>query len=169
MPPAPPIDRPRRPPAAARLLAAWERAPRFVRNAAISLPTFLLDLALLYLLVRRAHVDYLIATTVSFLVANGLGYFLARWLVFAGTRRGVRAGLVYFLAIAALSAFALTPLMWLAVSVLHVEIILARVGAASIVGVGAYLLNLMVNFRVARPRGPPRRIGLRRASDHGVP
>jgi hypothetical protein len=41
--------------------------PRFFRNVAISLPMFLVDLGLLYVLVRRAHVEYLTATAVSFL------------------------------------------------------------------------------------------------------
>ena len=62
-----------------RILAARGQAPRFARNAAISLPTFLLDLGLLALLVRHAHVGYLAATIISFLVANGLNYFLG-WL-----------------------------------------------------------------------------------------
>lgn len=129
---------------------AWGLAPRFVRNVAISLPTFLLDLGLLYLLVRRGHLDYLAATIVAFLIANGLSYFLARWLVFHGTQRGLRAGLVYFLAIAALSAGAVIALMWLFVSVFHFEVILSRIGAAMVTGIGGYLANLLVNFRVAR-------------------
>jgi len=132
---------------------ARSQAPRFARNAAISLPTFLFDLGLLFLLVRRAHLDYLVATVVAFLVANGFSYFLARWLVFAGTKRGLRAGLVYFLAIAAVSAFTVTLLMWLSVSVLHFDVILSRIAASSFVGLGGYLLNLMVNFRVARTPG----------------
>ena len=123
----------------------------------ISLPTFLTDLGLLFLLVRYAHLNYLVATVVAFLAINGLSYFLARWLVFAGTKRGVRVGLVYFLAIAALSAFALMPLMWLCVSVFHVDVILSRIVTASIVGVGGYMLNLMFNFRVARVQCAPQR------------
>ena len=145
-----------------RLFVAWCQAPRFARNVAISLPTFLFDLGLLFLLVRRTHLDYLVATVVAFLVANGLSYFLARRLVFAGTKRGLSAGLLYFLAIAVLSAFAVAVLMWLSVSVFHFEVILSRIGAASIVGVGGYLLNLMLNFRVARTQGAPPRLGLQR-------
>jgi putative flippase GtrA len=144
----------------ARLAAAWAQAPRFVRNAAISLPTFLIDLGLLFLLVRWAHVAYLVATIIAFLVANGLSYFLARRLVFGETQRGVRSGLLYFLAIATLSALALTPLMWLCVSVFHIDFILSRIATASLVGVGGYLLNLMVNFRVGRTKRAPRRLGL---------
>ncbi len=140
-----------------RALAAWGQAPRFFRNAAISLPTFLIDLGLLFVLVRRAHLHYLVATIAAFLFANGLGYFLARWLVFMETKRGVRAGLVYFLAIAALSALALTPLMWVFVSLLHVDVIVSRIVSAAIVGVGGYLLNLLFNFRVAGRPGAPRR------------
>lgn len=155
MPSDPLTEPPRRPAGLTRAFEAWGKVPRFARNAAISLPTFLLDLGLLFLLVRRAHLDYLLATVVSFLIANGLSYFLARWLVVVGTKRGMRAGFVYFLVIAALSAFAVTGLMWLAVSVFHFEVISSRIGAAGFVGIGGYLLNLLLNFRVARAQGAP--------------
>jgi putative flippase GtrA len=137
-----------------RLFAMWAAAPRFLRNAAISGPMFGLDLALLALLVRRAHVDYLAATIAAFLVANGLSYFLARWLVFAGTTRGVRSGFVWFLSIAALAALAVTALMWLFVGVLHIDVIVSRIAAAVVTGVGGYLMNLMLNFRVAHRTDP---------------
>jgi putative flippase GtrA len=150
--PSPPIEDPSRSRALqARALLVWEHAPRFVRNAATSLPTFLLDLGLLFLLVRFARMDYLLATIASFVVANGLGYFMSRWLVFGETTRGVRIGLVYFLAIAAVSAFALTPLMWVGVSLLHIDVVVSRIIASVVVGVGSYLANLTFNFRVARP------------------
>jgi putative flippase GtrA len=142
--------------------AAWSRTPRFIRNALISLPTFLLDLGLLVLLVQRLHTDYRLATLLAFLLANGLSYLLARRLVFAGTRRSVKSGLVYFLAIAAAAALALTPMMWLLVGVFHIEFILSRIVAAVLLGIGGYLLNLTVNFRVAgvassAAQGPPPR------------
>jgi len=111
---------------------------------------FLVDLGLLYVLVRRAHLHYLTATIAAYLVTNAVTYFLARRLVFEETRRGVRAGLVYFLSIGAVSAFALTPLMWLFVEVFHIDVIVSRIVAAGVTGVCGYLLNLTVNFRVAR-------------------
>ena len=162
MPPRSTTEHSRRRSEPSRFHVAWVQAPRFARNVAVSSPTFLFDLGLLFLLVRRAHLDYLVATVVSFLIAHGLSYFLARWLVFAGTKRGLSAGLLYFLAIAVLSAFAVTALMWLSVSVLHFEVIFSRIAAASIVGVGGYLLNLMVNFRVARTQVEAPRLGLQR-------
>ncbi len=135
----------------------WGRAPRFARNAAISFPTFLVDLGLLFVLARRAHVDYLLATVISFLLANAMSYFLARRLVFAETKRGMAAGLLYFLAIAATCVCALTAMMWLFVDALHIDIILSRIATAAIVGVGGYLVNLLVNFRVGRMQRALRR------------
>jgi putative flippase GtrA len=135
-----------------QITARWTKTPRFVRNGLISLPTFLIDLAMLYGLVRRLHLDYRLATILAFLVANGLSYLLARRLVFEGSRRGWKSGFVYFLGIAALSAFTLTPLMWLFVEGLHIEFVVSRVVAAAIVGVGGYLLNLVFNFRIAADR-----------------
>jgi putative flippase GtrA len=139
-----------------RVSEAWGRTPRFFRNVAISLPTFLIDLSLLYVLVQLFHLEYLASTVISYLIANVLAYFLQRRLVFADTKRSVRLGLVYFLAIATVSALALTPLMWLFVSRFHIEIIVSRIAAASIVGFGGYLLNLVFNFRVARPEDSAR-------------
>ena len=136
---------------------AWGAAPRFFRNAAISFPTFLLDLGLLFLLTQRVHLNYLLATVLSFLISNGLNYFLARRLVFTGTKRGLRAGLVYFLVIAALAAVTLTPLMWLLAGVCHLDVLLSRTIAAIIVGVGGYLMNLVLNFRVGGSKTSPAR------------
>jgi hypothetical protein len=45
-----------------QISACWTETPRFVRNVLISLPTFLIDLALLYLLVRRLLPDDRLAT-----------------------------------------------------------------------------------------------------------
>lgn len=134
---------------ASQVSVLWEQIPRFLRNALISLPTFLGDLGLLVVLVRYLHLDYLLATIIAFLAANLLSYLLARRLVFAGSRRGLEAGCVYFLAIAALSALMLTPLMWVLVGVFHFDYLLSRILAAGIVGVGGYSLNLIFNFRVA--------------------
>jgi putative flippase GtrA len=82
---------------------------------------------------------------------------VARWLVFEGAQRGVRAGLLHFLAIAALSVLAVTVLMWVSVSVLHMDVILSRIISAAVVGVGGYLLNLVFNIRVAGKGNAPRR------------
>ncbi len=138
-----------------RVFEVREEILRFLRNVAISLPTFLVDLGLLYLLVHEAHVEYLAATVASFLASHVLSYFLARWFVFSGTRRGVNVGLVYFMVIASLAAFVLTLLMWLFVTVFHLEIMFSRIASASITGVGGYLLNLIFNFRVAGIARPP--------------
>ena len=132
-----------------RLGQVWNATPRFVRNVAVSAPMFLVDLVLLYGLVHYAHTEYLIATVLAFLATNGVSYFLARRLVFRGTRRGVKAGLVYFLAIAGASALALTPFMWLFVSVLHLNVVISRIATSIIVGLAGYAVNLVFNFRLA--------------------
>ena len=138
-----------------RIGEAWNATPRFLRNVAISLPMFIVDLAMLYGLVHYTHMQYLVATIVTFLTANAISYFLARRLVFLETQRGLKAGLVYFLAIATLSALAITPLMWLFVTVFHIDVILSRVVTASSVGLAGYVLNLVFNFRVSdRPESP---------------
>jgi putative flippase GtrA len=131
-----------------RILEHWRRLPRFARNALISLPTFLFDLVLLVLLVQWLHMAYVAATVAAFIATNVLSYFLARWLVFTESRRGLRSGLVYFLGIATLTAFLLAPLMWLLVDVVHLGYLVSRIAAAAILGIAGYASNLLFHFRI---------------------
>ncbi len=137
-----------------RLLRRWLNLSRFVRNAIISLPTFLCDLILLVVLVRLLAVNYMVASVVAFLVTTIVSYFLTRRLVFRGSGRGMKSGLLYFLAIAAASAALLTPLMGLFVGVLHLDIVVARILATVIVSLGGYYANRYFNFRKKRPPQP---------------
>lgn len=105
---------------------------------------------LLIVLVRCLHWPYLAATIIAFLLVNLVSYLLARRLVFAETRRGMKTGLAYYILIAALSGAMLTALMWVLVGVLHVNYVASRIVAAGAAGIGGYLLNLVFNFRLAR-------------------
>jgi putative flippase GtrA len=141
-------------PSKRRLFRRWLGLPRFVRNTLVSLPTFLVDISLLLVLVRLLSVNYLIAGLVSFLAATVLSYFLARRMVFRESRRGMRAGFVAFLAVAAASALLLAPAMGLLVGVFHLDLVVARVIATIAVSVGAYLANRLLIFG-GRRQPPP--------------
>jgi len=114
----------------------------------VSLPTFLFDLALLVILIQWLRMTYVIATVVAFIATNVLSYFLARRLVFAESRRGLKSGLVYFLAIASVSTLLLAPLMWLLVDVIRLGYFPSRILVAGVLGIAGYASNLLLNFQL---------------------
>lgn len=122
---------------------------RFAKYSAVGGATFGLDLALLFALIEFAGMDYVLAAGIGFLVGVSLNYFLARQFVFRGTARGLRAGYLYFLAIAGMGLVLVTGSMFVAVGMLGLPYLLARVGIAGLVGIWNYLANLYFNFQMA--------------------
>src|ERR1700752_3493978 len=108
---------PIRPPSWRARLWSRNAAVLLVRNSAVSVCMFLLGLVGLWLLVEFAHVNALVATAVTFLIATSLHYALARTWVYLGTERRVVPAYGFFVInamvglVVTLSLFAL--LTWL--------------------------------------------------------
>ncbi|HVY73005.1 MAG TPA: GtrA family protein [Candidatus Paceibacterota bacterium] len=122
---------------------------RFVKYSTVGVATFVLDLALLYCAVRVLNVPYYAATPCTFLIAVSVNYVLSRKFVFAKTERPTYTGYAYFISGALCGAIATTALTVALVTYLHIFYIAARVLVAALVGIGNYLFNLHINFKVA--------------------
>ena len=121
---------------------------RFVRYTVVGVSTFLFDLALLYVAVSMLGVAYYIAIPCAFLVAVSGNYGLSRHFVFKGTTRKVHHGYIYFIVPALGAALVTTALVAELVSQFGMYYLVARIIVAGIVGMGNYLFNLYVNFKV---------------------
>ena len=127
----------------------WSRnaAVLLVRNSVVSVCMFLLGLVGLFLLVEYAHINALVATAVTFMIATTLHYALARTWVYRGTEREVLPGYGYFIINAlvgltvTLSLFAL--LTWLT----GMHYLAARVLVSLVAGLTMFLLNATLNFK----------------------
>ncbi len=122
---------------------------RFVRYTAVGVSTLLLDLGMLYVAVSIIGIPYYLATPCSFLIAISCNYILSRHLVFKGTQRGWGEGYAYFALVALVGAAVTTGLVAVLVSLFGLYYLFARVMVAGLVGIGNYLFNLHVNFKVA--------------------
>lgn len=122
---------------------------RFLRYAVVGVSTLSFDLVLLFIATEFLHIPYYISTAGAFLIAVSINYFISRAHVFKGTERTIHHGYAYFIAVALLGAFLTTSLVTLLVSFAHLYYLLARVLVAGIIGIGNYLFNLHVNFKVA--------------------
>jgi putative flippase GtrA len=122
---------------------------RFVKYSTVGVATLSFDLLLLTALTQLVHVPYTISTPLAFLVAVTVNYLISRAIVFGGTQQPLYRGYAYFLCIALVGAGAITLSVYLLVTYLGLYYLVARVAVAGVVGVGNYLSNLHLNFKVA--------------------
>lgn len=121
---------------------------RFFRYTIVGVSTFLVDLAILWALIDLFEVNLFLAAAIGFLLGVSLNYFVSRTWVYQGTNRGFTRGYVYFLVLAFLGVGMTVLLMWLLTAFTNFHYITVRVIVASFVGIGTYLLNLHLNFKV---------------------
>ena len=122
---------------------------RFFRYFSVGGSTFAFDLLLLFLLIDVAHVQYLVATGVSFLIALTTNYVFSRKFVFRGTLRSVHSGYGIFLLIAFSGLAIVEFTMYQLVGQYQWNYLVARIVVGAFAGLWNYFLNLYVNFRVA--------------------
>lgn len=118
-----------------------------VRNTVVSTSVFLLGLGLLWLLVSEAGMNQVVASGVSFLVANTLHYAIGRAWIFPETTRGLRAGYALFLVN---SGIGLAVTVGLFAALLHftsMHYLVVRVVVSVFAGLAVFVLNAAINFR----------------------
>lgn len=125
------------------------REKRFLRYMSVGVSTFGIDLTLLWSLTEYGHIHYAVATPIAFFVSVSLNFFLSRRFAFRESDRGVASGYGLFLGFAGVGMVSTTFLMWILIEYAAWNIAIARIAIASVVGMGNYLANLYLTFRVA--------------------
>jgi putative flippase GtrA len=122
---------------------------RFKKYALVGVSTFALDLVLLFVLTDAMGIPYVLSAALAYGAAVSLNYFISRHTVFVGTVRGLRTGYALFLGAALCGMTLVSAGLFVMVEWLSVHYILARFVVAGFVGVGNYVFNLYINFKVA--------------------
>lgn len=117
------------------------------RNTVVSTGVFLLGLGTLWLMVEFAGVDPVLATAISFLIANSIHYAFGRAWIFAGTDRGVSSGYALFLGNAVLGLLITVSMFWLLTEFTSINYLVARVIVSVFAGLAMFMLNATMNFR----------------------
>ena len=117
------------------------------RNTVVSTGVFLVGLGVLWVLVESAGVDPVIATGVSFLVANSIHYIFGRTWIFAGSERKVSTGYLLFLGIAVVGLIVTVGLFWVLTHWTPMNYLVARVVVSVFAGLAVFVLNAAFNFR----------------------
>ena len=117
------------------------------RNTVVSTGVFLVGLGVLWLLVEMAHVDPVVATGVSFLIANSIHYVFGRTWIFAGSERKVSTGYLLFLGNAMVGLIVTVGLFWVLTHWTPMNYLVARVVVSVFAGLAVFVLNAAFNFR----------------------
>ena len=118
-----------------------------VRNTIVSTGVFLVGLGALWLMVERAHVEPVLATALSFLIANSIHYVFGRAWIFAGSERKLATGYALFLLNALVGLVVTAGLFWLLTEYAAMNYLVARVIVSVFAGLAVFALNATVNFR----------------------
>ncbi|NNC53854.1 MAG: GtrA family protein [Erythrobacter sp.] len=118
-----------------------------VRNTVVSTGVFLIGLVVLWAMVEKAGVDPVLATGLSFIVANSIHYVFGRTWIFAGTNGGVSSGYALFFVNALVGLAITVSLFWLLTAYTPINYLVARVLVSVFAGLAMFALNAAFNFR----------------------
>jgi len=122
---------------------------RLLKYSSVGLSTFILDLAMLFILTDLFNIYYVLSASLAFLISFSVNYPLSRRYVFTGTLRSVGTGYIIFIFIGSAGLVMVGSLMYALVDLVGLNYIISRVIIAAIVGLWNYFMNLYVNFKVA--------------------
>lgn len=122
---------------------------RLFKYALVGGSTFAFDLVILYAMTEFVGIPYYVSTPLAFIIAVSINYFVSRQFVFKGTTRHVHHGYFYFLGVAIIGGLLISGAVTLLVATFALHYLIARTLVACVVGIGNYLFNLHINFKVA--------------------
>lgn len=117
------------------------------RNTVVSTGVFLIGLGVLWLLVEQARVNAVLATGISFLIANSIHYIFGRTWIFAGSDRKLSTGYALFLVNAMVGLAVTVGLFWVLTELTPMNYLVARVVVSVFAGLAVFALNATMNFR----------------------
>ncbi len=118
-----------------------------VRNTVVSTGVFIVGLGVLWLLVEMAGVDPVLATAISFLIANSIHYVFGRTWIFAGSDRKVSTGYLLFIINALVGLAVTVGLFWILTEYTAINYLVARVIVSIFAGLAVFALNAAFNFK----------------------
>lgn len=118
------------------------------RNTVVSTAVFLGGLAVLWIMVEWGGVDEVLATAISFVLANSLHYVFGRTWIFAGSDRKLATGYAIFLTNSVVGLLVTVGLFWALTEFSPMNYLVARVIVSVFAGLAVFLLNAVVNFRL---------------------
>jgi putative flippase GtrA len=117
------------------------------RNTVVSILTFVVGLALMWVLVELAAANKVFSAGASFLAASSIHYAFGRSWVFRGTERGLATGYGFFLINAAIGMALTVSIFAALISWTSMNYLVARILVSLFAGLAMFVLNATLNFK----------------------
>ncbi len=124
----------------------WKRFVLFIRFDIANIISFIVELAILYLLLSSS-IEYYFAVPIAFVLATTVHWVLCHWWVFDASRRSKPAEYLNFISIYVLNLIIAVVLVSFCVQILSLHPILARILSGLVIALLAFYLNARFNFR----------------------
>lgn len=126
----------------------WPMFRKCLKYGLVGGGTFLIELPLLYLLLKYTTLHYTVAITLLFILATISNYYFSRKFVFKDTTRGVKSGYIFFLAISGIGLLLTLSIVYLLVDVFGVNVLISRTIAVGLVYLWNFGANQYFNFKL---------------------
>lgn len=113
--------------------------------------TFLVELFILYFLLKYTNIHYSVAITLLFILATISNYLLSRAFVFKEASRGWKTGYLFFLLIAIIGLLLTLGIVAFMVEMLNIDVLISRIVAVALVYLWNFGANQYFNFKPKSP------------------
>ncbi|MEN9647859.1 MAG: hypothetical protein RLY57_663 [Candidatus Parcubacteria bacterium] len=120
---------------------------RFIKYGVAGGGAFILDFALLYMLLTYTHLHYVFSITIAFIFGTLVNYSINRIYTFNDSEQHIGKGYLYFLIIAAVGIVLTILFVHLLITYLHISVLTSRIIAAGLVYIWSFLANHFLNFK----------------------
>ena len=129
-------------------MSTMRLSTRLLRQALLSMCSFAINIALLFLFYTVFGISYLIAIPLTFLVTTAGNYLASRFFIFPETEQKMTRGFVLFSFLTLMYVICVTLSVAFLVEVYGIDVYVARIVVGFVLtGVG-FFLNGRYNFRV---------------------
>ncbi len=114
----------------------------------VGVTTFIIDMGILFALVKLTPIFYPVAVAIGFLIGVSINYYLLYHWVFSGTERKFHHGYLYFVSLAILGAFMISGGTALLYENLPISLLMARTIMGGTTGFIGFFVNSFFNFKM---------------------
>ncbi len=121
---------------------------RFGKYLVVGVSTYLIDLALVFILTATTAIPYTLAIGIGFVVGISINYHYSYHWVFRGTERSKLQGYIIFALLGLSGAILIMLGTHIFVEQLNFDLYIARTIVGAFLGTVGFLINALLNFKV---------------------
>jgi len=121
---------------------------RLLKYTSIGIPTYVIDISIVYLLTQVFNAPYTIALIIGFVIGVSINYYFEYHWVFRGTKRKALSGYLIFLSIGACGIVFILYGTTFMMETFALPLLVARSVTGLMLGIFGFFFNAIYNFKL---------------------